>query len=388
VRVSCVVGTRPNLIKIAPIMRAFEVHRERLNKRFGDFSARLVHTGQHYDESMSKVFFDQLGIPEPEVNLGVADMSNPSMIAHTMMAFEKELRINPANLLIVVGDVNAVTSCSQVGSYMGIPVAHVEAGLRSFDLLMPEEINRMVADRLASLHFATCDDAVNNLLSEGVARDSIRLVGNVMIDTLVHNRKRLGEVKARMNLPATAFVLTTLHRPSNVDDPAGLERLLSALSRSSLRIPVLMPMHPRTRKRIAEAGLERMIRWIGGEDLDKLKPAGAVWVTDPLGYLEFQALVSEAAAVVTDSGGIQEETTFLRIPCLTVRENTERPVTISQGSNRLVGTDGTRLEAAIIDVTEGRFEPKEPPPLWDGHAADRIVDELIALPDDWFVTRY
>ena len=387
-RVSCVVGTRPNLIKIAPIMRSFEVHRERLTARFGDFSARLVHTGQHYDESMSKVFFDQLGIPEPDVNLGVADMSNLSMIARTMIAFEKEMRSNPADLLVVVGDVNAVTSCSQVAAYLGIPVAHVEAGLRSFDLSMPEEINRMIADRLASLHFATCDDAVENLLGEGVTRDSIRLVGNVMIDTLVHNRKRLGEVKAEMNLPATAFVLTTLHRPSNVDDPAGLERLLSALSRASLHMPVLMPMHPRTRRRVEEAGLERMISRIGREDLGKLEPAGTVWVTDPLGYLEFQALVSEAAVVVTDSGGIQEETTYLRIPCLTVRENTERPVTISQGSNRLVGTDSTRLEAAIIDVFEGRFKPKEPPTLWDGHAADRIVEELIALPDEWFVTRY
>jgi UDP-N-acetylglucosamine 2-epimerase (non-hydrolysing) len=311
-RITCVVGTRPNLIKIAPIMRAFAVHKKRLAGRFGTFSARLVHTGQHYDDAMSRVFFEQLGIPQPDANLGVANLSNNSMIADTMRAFEHELEANPAELVVVVGDVNAVSACTQAAAYERIPVAHIEAGLRSFDLAMPEELNRMVADRLASLHFATCDDAVENLLREGAKRDSIRLVGNVMIDTLVLNMQRLDEIKAGMSLPETRFVLATLHRPSNVDDPAVLERLLSALARTSSRIPVILPAHPRTRKRICEGGLERYVRSIDLERLSEVKAASAVWITEPLGYLQFQALVREAAVVVTDSGGLQEETTYLR----------------------------------------------------------------------------
>jgi UDP-N-acetylglucosamine 2-epimerase (non-hydrolysing) len=387
-RVSCIVGTRPNLIKIAPILRAFDEHGGRLKERFDGLRTRLVHTGQHYDNSMSNVFFEQLGIPQPDVNLGVADLSTPLMIAATMHAFAQELQANPAELVMIVGDVNAVSACSQAAAYMQVPVAHIEAGLRSFDLSMPEELNRMIADRLASLHFATCDDAVENLLREGVRRDSIRLVGNVMIDTLLQNMERMDETKALMSLPRTRFILATLHRPSNVDDVSDLKRLLRALAQTSSRIPVLMPAHPRTQKRISEANLQGLVRWINTERLYELKPADEIWLTEPLGYLQFQALMSEAAVVVTDSGGLQEETTYLRIPCITVRENTERPVTITHGSNRLVGNDYDLLQSAITDVLEGRFVPKEPPHLWDGHAAKRIVDELIALPDEWFSTRY
>ena len=387
-RICCVAGTRPNFVKIGPIMRAFREHAGELRERFGNFEARLIHTGQHYDDSMSKVFFDQLEIPKPDVNLGVSAPTNPSSVAQTMLAFEKELERNPADLVIVVGDVNATSACAQVAAYAGIPVAHVEAGLRSRDLAMPEELNRMVTDRLSSLLLASCDDGVENLLREGTSPEATRLVGNVMIDTLAANVDKLKEIREALAVPHGDFGVVTLHRPSNVDSPEVFARILQVLNRVNARLPLILPAHPRTRRRIAEAGFENLVEDVNASDLGSVTPGHKLWVCDPLGYLEFQALMSSASLVVTDSGGLQEETTWLRIPCVTVRENTERPITITQGSNQLAGTDPKAIEAAIEAVLNGSFKPKAPPELWDGRAADRIVDEIIALPDEWFTTRY
>jgi UDP-N-acetylglucosamine 2-epimerase (non-hydrolysing) len=380
-RICCVVGTRPNFIKIAPILRAFEREKERLASRFGTFVSRLVHTGQHYDDRMSDIFFKQLGIREPDINLGVNTHSNLSAVAQTMLAFESELAVHPADLVLVVGDVSATSACAQTAAYAGIPVAHVEAGLRSFDRSMPEELNRIVTDHLSSIHFASCEDGVKNLLNEGIGRESIRLVGNVMIDTLVRNMSRFDEVKRRMGFPKGEYGVATLHRPSNVDAPRNLESILKTLARTSNKLPIILPVHPRTKERIESAGLRNMVRNLESSQLDKIKTTNAIWMIEPLGYLEFQALLSSAKLVVTDSGGLQEETTYLRIPCITIRKNTERPITITQGSNQLAGTDPDRIETAIDNVLTGRFKAKNPPVLWDGHAADRIVKEILTLSD-------
>lgn len=381
-------GTRPNFIKISPILRALEKKRTALEDRFGSFEARLVHTGQHYDDAMSKIFFEQLDIPQPDVNLGVTADSDPMTIANTMPAFEKELKSNEADLVIVVGDVNATTACAQVAAYYGVPVAHVEAGLRSFDRTMPEELNRIVTDHLSSLLFASCDDGVENLLREGADRDSIKLVGNVMIDTLVHTLLQIKKLRDNLSMPRGDFGLATLHRPSNVDDPSILENILNAMVRISERLPIILPLHPRALSRIREANLSHLVSRVQPSQLDRISTEFTVWITQPLGYLEFQALMSAAAVVLTDSGGLQEETTYLRIPCVTIRNNTERPITIRQGSNQLAGTDPDAIEAAVGAVIEGRFQPKDPPSLWDGRAAERIVEEIIALSDSWFTSRY
>ena len=246
----------------------------------------------------------------------------------------------------------------------------------------------MVTDRLSSLLLASCEDGVENLLGEGAPREAIRLVGNVMIDTLAANIDRLKAVREAMATPSCEFGLVTLHRPSNVDSPEVFARILEVLNRVNARLPLILPAHPRTRRRIAKAGYESLVRNISFDDLAEVKPGDRLWVCEPLGYLEFQALMSGASLVITDSGGLQEETTWLRIPCITVRENTERPITIAQGSNQLAGTDADSIEAAIAAVLDGSFKPKDPPELWDGRAAQRIVDEIIALPDEWFTTRY
>ncbi len=341
-----IVGARPNFMKIAPIV-------EEMSKTT-DLQGVLVHTGQHYDEGMSDVFFRELGIPVPDVHLGVGSGSHAEQTARIMVEFEKVCLKEQPDLVLVVGDVNSTMACTIVAAKLRIPVAHVEAGLRSFDRTMPEEINRLVTDALASLLFTTSKDADENLKHEGVDPIKIFFVGNVMIDTLLKHRAKAAMLKLEK---PQQYALVTLHRPSNVDDPNVLRGIVEALDEISRTMPVLFPIHPRTAKRIQDFGLS----------LKNLR------TMDPLGYLEFLNLESSAAVVLTDSGGAQEETTILGVPCLTLRHNTERPVTIAQGTNILVGPDKKRILEAFRRIVNGDFRPAGPPEYWDGHAAERII---------------
>lgn len=358
-----IVGARPNFMKIAPIVDAMKNVRE--------LEAFLVHTGQHYDAGMSDVFFQDLGIPAPDVHLGVGSGTHAEQTARIMVEFEKICLsgqgANP-DLVVVVGDVNSTMACTIVAAKLRIPVAHVEAGLRSFDRTMPEEINRLVTDALADLLFTTSRDADENLQHEGVPREKIHFVGNVMIDTLLKQRDRAAalNVLSRFELQPGKYALVTLHRPSNVDDPDVLGDILEALQKISASMPVLFPIHPRTAKRISDFNLD----------------ASAIRTVDPLGYLEFLNLTSNAGMVLTDSGGLQEETTILGIPCLTLRYNTERPVTISHGTNIMVGPDKVRIIEAFQRILSGDWKPAGPPELWDGKAAERIVDVIRGFGDN------
>jgi UDP-N-acetylglucosamine 2-epimerase (non-hydrolysing) len=319
----------------------------------------LVHTGQHYDANMSDVFFRQLAMPAPDVNLQVGSGTHAQQTAQIMSRFEPVLEEHAPDMVVVYGDVNSTVAATLVCAKLGIRVAHVEAGLRSFDRTMPEEINRLVTDQLADLLFAPSRDGVDNLLREGVAPERIHLVGNIMIDTL---KQMLPEAKRRIpqGLPSR-YVLVTLHRPSNVDDPEWLVSVLSLLQAVAKDVPVLFPVHPRTRARLQGAKLS----------------TGELQLLDPMPYLEFLGMQTAAAAVITDSGGIQEETTYLGIPCFTLRENTERPITISVGSNVLIGRDLEALRRQLGHALEGRFKSSAVPELWDGSASQRIA-ELIA----------
>lgn len=354
-----VVGARPNFMKIAPLVEAL---RER------GIPQVLVHTGQHYDEQMSNLFFRELGIPEPDINLEVGSGTHAQQTAEIMRRFEPVLETQRPDIVVVVGDVNSTIACSLVAAKLGVTVAHVEAGLRSFDRSMPEEINRVLTDAISDLLFASEPSGVANLLREGVPQERIFLVGNVMIDTLLRHRDRalalptLQQLDLQSDGRVNPYVVVTLHRPSNVDDPAALRGILESLNRLSTRATVVFPVHPRTRERIRAGGLDGLLQ--------------PLRVTDPLGYLEFLGLVSRAALVVTDSGGIQEETTVLGVPCLTVRENTERPVTVECGTNELVGRDATRLLNAAETILNGARRHGRIPDLWDGHAAERIVEVL------------
>lgn len=352
-----VVGARPNFMKAAPLMREF-------GRRPG-IEALLVHTGQHYDENMSKVFFDDLELPAPDIHLGVGSGSHAQQTARVMTAFEPVLEEQRPDVTIVVGDVNSTLACSVVSSKMHVPVAHVEAGLRSFDLRMPEEINRMVTDTLSRFCLTTCADADENLRREGVADERIFFVGNAMIDSLLFYLERAARsaVLGELGLVEGGYALVTLHRPSNVDDPAQLAGLIGVLGRLSERMPVLFPVHPRTRAVIDSANIA-------------LPPGEGVRLVDPLGYLDFLQAMRHSRIVVTDSGGIQEETTVLGIPCVTVRENTERPITIELGTNVLAGIDPPGVEAAIAGALDSEKRPHTVPPLWDGKAAGRIADVL------------
>ncbi|PYS27662.1 MAG: UDP-N-acetylglucosamine 2-epimerase (non-hydrolyzing) [Acidobacteria bacterium] len=341
-----VVGARPNFMKIAPIVEEM--------KKAPDLEGILVHTGQHYDEGMSDVFFRDLGIPVPDVHLGVGSGTHAEQTARIMVEFEKVCVQQKPGLVVVVGDVNSTMACSIVAAKLRIPVAHVEAGLRSFDRTMPEEINRLVTDALADLLFTTSADADENLKHEGVDAKKIHFVGNVMIDTLLKHRAKAEAL--RVDKPKQ-YALVTLHRPSNVDDPNVLRPILEALEEISRSIPVIFPIHPRTAKRVSEFGLS----------------LNGIRTIDPLGYLEFLNLESTATVVLSDSGGLQEETTILGVPCLTLRHNTERPVTITHGTNLMVGPDKTRILDAFRRVMSGEWKPGGPPELWDGHAAERIV---------------
>jgi UDP-N-acetylglucosamine 2-epimerase (non-hydrolysing) len=355
-RVLNVVGARPNLMKIAPLVEEMQRH--------PDIRQTLLHTGQHYDSKMSDIFFDALGIPQPDIFLGVGSGSHAEQTARVMIEFERVLSADRPDFVVVVGDVNSTLACSITAAKLWVPVAHVEAGLRSFDRRMPEEINRIVTDALSEILFTTSRDADANLIQEGVAQEKIFFVGNVMIDTLMKHRDQasLMHTPARFDLEPGHYAVLTLHRPSNVDVPEVLAGLLEALSRIQKDIPILFPAHPRTIKRITEFGFK-----------GRLDTAPGLRVIEPLGYLEFLDLMMHAQMVLTDSGGIQEETTILGIPCLTIRENTERPVTISEGTNILVGTDPERIVDEAQRILSGESKAGRVPELWDGHAAERIV---------------
>jgi UDP-N-acetylglucosamine 2-epimerase (non-hydrolysing) len=360
VKVLSVVGARPNFMKIAPI--AAELSRAGI----GHY---LVHTGQHYDQNMSKLFFDQLGIPKPDIDLGVGSGTQVGQTAEIMRLIEPVLEREKPEMVIVVGDVTSTMAATITAVKMGIPVSHVESGLRSFDRTMPEEINRLLTDSIADYHFTTEESANANLLREGVAKERIFFVGNTMIDTLLKHLERANaesSILEQVGVPPQGYGVVTLHRPSNVDNPGGLSRLLEALSQIAGELPLIFPVHPRTRNRISEYGLDHLVSTAqsGGSRLV---------LTDPLGYLDFLKLMKESRLVLTDSGGIQEETTVLGVPCLTVRENTERPVTVEVGTNILVGCDPAALVASAAEVLAGAGKKGTTPPLWDGHAAQRIV---------------
>jgi UDP-N-acetylglucosamine 2-epimerase (non-hydrolysing) len=357
VLVMSVVGARPNFMKIAPVVEAL---------RQAGVSQYLVHTGQHYDEKMSRLFFEELGIPVPDVNLEVGSGSQAAQTAEIMRRFEPVLLEVKPDMVVVVGDVNSTMACALVAVKLGIPVAHIEAGLRSFDRAMPEEINRLVTDCISDLLFVSELSGMKNLRTEGVSSDRVHFVGNVMIDTLLRHRVSAEHsgIRARLELKdEDRYALVTLHRPSNVDDREKLRGLFGALETLSRDLTVVFPMHPRTRKNAVEARLERELQ--------------CLTATDPLGYLDFLHLMSHAAVVITDSGGIQEETTVLGVPCLTVRDNTERPATINQGTNRLIGTNPEAMLRAARQVLRGPPRESQSPALWDGQAAQRIVAILV-----------
>lgn len=356
-----VVGARPNFVKIASLVEALG--------RAG-IPQVLVHTGQHYDAQMSQLFFRELEIPTPDINLGVGSGSHAVQTAEIMRRFEPVLEAERPDMVVVVGDVNSTVACALVAVKMGVEVAHVEAGLRSFDRSMPEEINRIVTDAISTFLFASEPSGVENLKREGIAPQKIHLVGNVMIDTLLRHRKpalllpTLRTLGLQHNGHVVPYAVVTLHRSSNVDGENQLRSLLEALAQLSKRLPVIFPIHPRTWQRISQNGLETL--------LEKVR------TTEAMGYPEFLALLSRATLVVTDSGGIQEETTFLGIPCLTVRDNTERPATVEFGTNQLIGRDPQRLLAAAYKVLEGEKPRGRIPDFWDGHAAERIAEVLAS----------
>jgi UDP-N-acetylglucosamine 2-epimerase (non-hydrolysing) len=354
-RILHVVGARPNFMKAAPVIREMALSP-------GEFQQQLLHTGQHYEPEMSKVFFDELGLPLPDVNLEVGSGSHAWQTAQIMMHSEPVIIDFQPDWVVVYGDVNSTLAVTLVCSKLGIKVAHVEAGLRSYDRSMPEEINRLVTDQIADLLFTPSGDADRNLAREGIAEERIYMVGNVMIDTLVELLPKAKEIRADLaeRYPYERYILVTLHRPSNVDHPETLSQVMSTLEELSLEVPILFPVHPRTRARIEKFGFRGY------------NPG--LHLLEPLGYLEFLSLQIHASLVLTDSGGIQEETTYLGVPCLTLRANTERPVTIELGTNQLVES---KKETLLKAVNKNLADPKprqNPPPYWDGHAASRVVE--------------
>ena len=350
-----IVGARPNFMKVAPVLTALRAHE--------DVVQTLVHTGQHYDANMSDVFFEQLGLPAPDMNLGVGSGSHARQTAEIMMRFEPVVLEAKPDIVLVYGDVNSTAASALVCAKLGVRVGHVEAGLRSFDRSMPEEINRLVTDQLSDILFTPSEDGDVNLQKEGIPAEKIFRVGNVMIDSLV-KLLPAAQGQIRDGLPE-CYALVTLHRPANVDDGAALKSILQALAEVSRDLAVVFPAHPRTRQRIAEYELEFQLK------TDQLR------ILDPLPYVEFLALQSRARVVITDSGGIQEETTYLGVPCLTLRENTERPITVSRGTNVLVGRDPEKLRAELALVMAGKQKKGTIPPLWDGHAGERIARVLV-----------
>jgi UDP-N-acetylglucosamine 2-epimerase (non-hydrolysing) len=352
VRVICVGAARPNFMKVKPVIDGLDG---------AGVETVLVHTGQHYDAAMSDVFFDELGLRAPDHHLGAGSGTHATQTGRVMVAFEQLVDEIGGDTVVVVGDVNSTLACSIVGAKAGLRVAHVEAGLRSRDWSMPEEVNRVVTDRVSDLLLCPSPDAVDNLRAEGYRDDQIRLVGNVMIDTLVSNldRARATEIAKRLGVADGAYGVVTLHRPANVDDPEMLTQLLQAIDTISTELPLVFPAHPRTRRHLAR-------RAVGDR----------VLVTEPLGYLDFLGLMAGARLVLTDSGGIQEETTALGIPCLTLRDNTERPITVTEGTNQLVGRAPDAIVRGARRALDGAFAPRCPA-LWDGRAGERIAAAIV-----------
>lgn len=359
--IDLIAGARPNFMKIAPIIDA--IRKEKENGT--DIGFRLVHTGQHYDRNMSGSFFEQLGIPEPDVNLGAGGGTQAEQTAAIMTGYEKLLTENPSDLCLVVGDVTSTMACAITAQKMHIPVAHVEAGIRSGDWSMPEEINRLATDAVTNYFFTTSEIANENLRKSGVEDDRIFYVGNTMIDTLLKHRPRFKKppVWDEIGLKDREYIVMTLHRPANVDEEAALKGLMDELIANTRDLPLVFPVHPRTAKMLKKIG-------IGHERLHMI---------DPLGYLEFNYLVERSKAVVTDSGGITEETTVMGIPCMTLRDNTERPETITLGTNELLGTDPQAIKPAMDKLFAGEWKKGGIPDLWDGKTSERIVGHLIKL---------
>ena len=365
IKILLICGARPNFMKIAPVIFAIQKHNlDKKQKKKIDY--RLVHTGQHYDLQMSDAFFRDLNIPVPDFNLEVGSGSHAVQTAEVMIRFEKVCLQEKPDWVVVVGDVNSTMGCTLVAAKLSIKVAHIEAGLRSFDREMPEEINRLVTDALADLLLTPSKDADKNLLHEGIPKDKIKFVGNIMIDTLLNHVEKARQLKpcTKYNLKENRYIFVTLHRPSNVDEKQSLKVIMKHLTALSQKMPVIFPMHPRTRKNLVAFGLH-----------EKAAGAGGMIIIDPIGYHETIGLVDKSAFVLTDSGGLQEETTVLGIPCLTLRPNTERPVTITHGTNKLTTLKTLNEDMAAI-IEKGRKNKKRIPPLWDGHTADRIINVL------------
>ena len=361
-KILLIAGARPNFMKVAPIYAE-------MKRRPAEFEAKIVHTGQHYDASMSDAFFDDLGMPKPDIHLGVGSASHAVQTAKIMTAFEPVVLEERPDWVVVVGDVNSTIACALVCAKLGIRVAHVEAGLRSRDRSMPEEINRILTDSISDLLFTTSQDADENLKDEGIPEEKIRFVGNVMIDSLLEHLKlaEKSTVRQELDVDGKDYAVLTLHRPSNVDDKQTFSGILDALLIVAKSLPIVFPVHPRTRGKIEEFGFARTVA------------NSNIRLIEPLGYLDFMRLYSGAKLVLTDSGGLQEETTVLGIACLTLRHNTERPITIEMGMNVLVGTDPERIKlAAEKALSQRRNSDIKIPPLWDGKAAVRICDALSA----------
>ncbi len=356
IKIINVVGARPNFMKIAPIQREMA--------KYDNIQPVLVHTGQHYDERMSKLFFDDLQLPKPDIYLDVRSGSHAVQTAKVMMAFEEVLKQEKPDLVIVVGDVNSTAACSMVAAKMETKIAHVEAGLRSFDRTMPEEINRLVTDVLSDFLFVTEKSGLENLKHEGIDDSKVHFVGHVMIDSLIYFEPMAEKstVLQDLQLEPQNYGLITLHRPSNVDHKENFLKLLNAFEHIEKQIPLIFPIHPRSQKMIDQFGLR-----------DKVEKMKNLRLLEPLGYLDFMKLLHNAKLVLTDSGGIQEETTYLGIPCITMRENTERPITVEVGTNVLVGTDTERIIEEAQKVLDGNAKKGQIPELWDGKAAERIV---------------
>lgn len=358
-KVTIIAGARPNFMKIAPLIHAIQ----KVQRKGKNISYRLVHTGQHYDKNMSDTFFEELNIPQPDVNLGIGGGTQAEQTAGIMVAFEKDLMANPTDLVIVVGDVTSTMACSIVAKKLCVKVAHVEAGIRSWDLTMPEEINRMVTDALADLYFTTSEIANTNLRNAGVKDEQIHFVGNVMIDTLLANMYRFQkpEIYSLLDLKEKEYIMLTMHRPANVDEAEKLKCTMNEIVGNVHGLPVIFPIHPRTAKIFKDSGIE----------------ADNLHIVDPMGYLEFNYMVKHSKAVITDSGGITEETTVMGVPCITLRDNTERPETCTLGTNELIGTNPDAIKPILNKLFADQWKKGSIPELWDGKTAERIVEILI-----------
>ncbi len=359
-KIISVVGARPNFIKIAPIHKAFLKYKSSIHHL-------ICHTGQHFDTKMSSVFFDELEIPKPDFSLGIGGGSHAEQTARIMMAFEKILLQEKPDMVIVPGDVNSTLAASLTAVKLHIPVAHVEAGLRSFDRDMPEEINRILTDEISDLLFVTAKSGMENLRKEGMAASRMFFTGNVMIDSLVHYLPKIeqSDILSTLGIKKQKYILSTFHRPSNVDHPERLQKILESMKRLATSLPIIFPIHPRTRNNIKDFGLENIL-------------PDSVILLEPIGYIDFLALTKEAALVMTDSGGIQEETTFMGVPCITVRNNTERPITCEAGTNFLAGQDYTKAVDKAFEILSGNPKKGTIPKGWDGKAASRIVDIIVS----------